>query len=104
LAQTLLRFFTPQQALGLCLGVSFKNPLLLKFLKHIVVSKVNKLAVGARLKVVYVELNVTLSDLPVLKRFDRQKSFLIDVQKLPNASHLAISFCMGKGPCVVCKH
>jgi hypothetical protein len=75
----MLRFFTPQQAIGLCVGVSFKYPLLLMFLKHIVVSEVNKLAVGACVKVVCSELNLTLRDLPVLKGFDRQKSLLIDV-------------------------
>ncbi len=84
--------------------MSFKNPLMLKFLKHVVVSEVNKLAVGARVKVVCGELNLALSDLPILKGFDRQKSLLIDVLKLPNASYLAVFFCMGNRSCVVCKH
>ena len=84
--------------------MSFKNPLMLKFLKHVVVSEVNKLAVGARVKVVCGELNLALSDLPILKGFDRQKSFLIEVLKLPNASYLAVSFCMRNRSCIVCKH
>jgi hypothetical protein len=86
------------------LGVSFKNPLLLNFLKHIIVSKVNKVAVRASVKVVCSELNLTLGDLPVLKGFDRQKSFGVDVLKLPNASHFAISFCSDERSCIVCKH
>lgn len=84
--------------------MSFKNPLMLNFLKHVVVSEVNKLAVGARVKVVCGELNLALSDLPILKGFDRQKSFWVDVLKLPNASHFAISFCNDERSCIVCQH
>jgi hypothetical protein len=29
---------------------------------------------------------------------------LIDVLKLPNASYLAVSFCMRNRSCIVCKH
>ena len=68
--------------------MSFKNPLMLKFLKHVVVSEVNKLAVGARVKVVCGELNLALCDLPILKGFDRQISLLTDVLKLQIASSL----------------
>jgi hypothetical protein len=104
LAPSLNGFFTAQQTFRLCLGVSFKHPLLLNFSKHIVVSEVHIVAFRAHVKIICGELNLPFRDLPVLKCFDCQKSSLVEVLNLPDASHFGISLKLGTGTGVVGKN
>ena len=82
-------FFAPQKAIRFGLCMFFKNPLVIEFSKHIVVSEVHIVAIGTGVKIICGELNLVLCDLPVLNGFDSQKNTLIEMLKLSNTSDFA---------------
>ena len=69
------------------MDVILKSPLVIGLSKYIVVSEVHKLAIEVGIKVICGELNLMLTDLPMLNCFNSQKNALFKVLNLSNASH-----------------